>query len=239
MDGGLIMIPKLFLSTHKQLTTMKKIILNLIVFLVAFATLKSQYVMPSGGEDGYDWRVGTTQAISWSKYFMDTTKNIDILLWDANTATFSTIATNIPVADEYYLWEIPLGLPIGNQFKIKIIYSNDFLPQFKYVSNDFFSIKAQAPPQQIPSPIQIVIKNNAPKIVNIFPNPTPDMVNIQCNDNFFCIETYDITGSLVLYKKFDYTNDYQLHTGELSSGVYTMKIRFMGSSVNEQLFIQR
>lgn len=224
-----------FLLTNKLQLIMKNIILKTTLLLVAVATLHSQYVLPSGGEDGYGWCRGTTQAISWSKYFMDTTKSIDILLWNADSASFTTIATNIPVADEYYLWEIPLLQALGNHYKIKIVYHNGFLPQFKYVSNGFFSIKASIPQQPLPD---IMTKSNANSFT-IYPNPTSDIINIDSDYKFFGIDIYDVTGGLVYNSRFSYRNDYALSKSGLgiNAGTYIVRVRFMGSVVSKQLSI--
>jgi len=230
------------LFTHKQIKAMRKITLSTaILFLVAFATVRSQYVMPSGGEDGYDWRVGTTQVISWSKYFMDTTRSVDILLWNADSASFSTIVTNISVSDEYYLWDIPSSHPTGEQFKVRVVYSNGFLPQFKYMSNDFFSIKEAShslPPPKQPSSLITRTKTNSFKI---YPNPASNELFIESDSKFFCIEIYDVNGSVVFFSRFDYTNKQQLNinASKLASGTYTVLVRFMGSFETEQLVITR
>jgi hypothetical protein len=213
---------------------MEKIVFQAIILLVAVATLNSQYVLPSGGEDGYGWSQGSTQVISWSKYFMDTTRSIDILLWNADAVTYSIIATNIPVRNEYYLWAIPLKHPIGGKFKIKIVYHNGFLPQFKYVSNGFFSIKEPSPPVQIPN----IITKRKTNSFKIFPNPTDGIINIESDSKFFGVEIYNIEGSLVFNRRFNYTNHFNL-TANLPQGTYTVLVRFMGSTATEQLFIRQ
>jgi len=231
------MITIQLLVTNKLKYIMKQLII-LFFFLLCFSVLRSQYVLPSGGEDGYDWRAGTTQVISWSKYFMDTTKTIDILLWNADSASFSTIATNIPVMDEYYLWSIPSIQPTGEQFKIKIVYHKGFLPMFKYMSNDFFSIKQQQSPPTISYVTFIKSKKNS---FTIYPNPsfTSNVINIKSASQFYGIEIYDVLGSLILDKRFNYTNNYELKLDKFASGAYTVLVRFMGNTVTEQLSISK
>jgi len=220
----------------KSINIMKKAVIILIIFLVGFSTLRSQYVFPCGGEDGYGCVRGTTQAISWSKYFMDTTRSIDILLWNADSVSFTTLATDVPVTDEYYMWSIPSNHPLGNHYKMKIVYHNGFLPQFKYVSNGFFSIKSSILQQSIPA---IITKSNT-NTFTLYPNPTSDVINIGSDNKFFGIDIYDILGALVLHRRFSYTNDYVLTKSELGvgTGTYTVVVRFMGSVVSKQLSIE-
>ena len=220
---------------------MRNLILIATIFLLAFANLKSQYIMPSGGEDGYDWRVGTTQVITWSIYFMDTTRTIDILLWNADEADFSTIAKNIPVTAEYYLWDIPGSHPTGEQFKVKIIYHNGFLPKFKYISDDFFSIKEQMRLSQKELTSSPIIARHKTNSFTLYPNPASNVLHIESSNKFFSIEIYDVHGSLVSFNRFDYTNNYQLDliTSKLAQGTYTVLVRFMGDFVTEQLIIAK
>jgi hypothetical protein len=217
---------------------MQRISIITILLLLCVSTLKGQYVFPSGGEDGYDWRVGTTQVISWSKYFMDTTKTIDIYLWNADVATYSLIATEVPVLDEYYLWEIPTEQTLGEHFKVKIIYSNNFLPKFKYVSSDFFSIKkALLQYFSVNNNVIRKIKNNH---FTMYPNPASSELSIESGNKFFGIEIYDLEGSIVLYRRFGYTNNYLLDlrgVNKLSSSTYNVQVRFMGEVVTKQLVI--
>jgi len=230
------------LFTIKQIKAMRKTTLVVaILFLLMVATVRSQYLMPSGGEDGYDWRVGTTQVISWSKYFMDTTRSVDILLWNADSASFSTIATDIPVSDEYYLWNIPAMHPTGEQFKVRVIYSNGFLPQFKYMSNDFFSIKEALNIQPSPHPSRGLITKNKTNSFKIYPNPASDVLHIESGSSFFCVEIYDVNGSVVFFSRFDYTKEHKLNltSSKLAQGTYTVLVRFMGSYETEQFVIAR
>jgi len=217
------------------------IILIFVLVLFSVVPLCGQYVFPSGGSDGYHWSAGSVQIITWSKYFMDTTKNVDILLWNADSAMFSVIAENVPVVDEFYVWSIPIDHPVGDLFKVKVIYSDGFLPGFKYISNDFFSIKESVSVFPLfPSSVNRVSRNHN-NSYDIYPVPSSGDFTISSSAKFFCVEIYDASGGLVLHRRFDYTNEYQISSDVsiLSSGSYTVLVRFMGSFVTRQLVITR
>lgn len=57
--------------------------------------------------------------------------------------------------------------------------------------------------------------------INIYPNPTTDVVNIEC-DMHGTLFFYDMTGRAVLTKDFDLKT--AVNTAQLSSGVYSVKL---------------
>ncbi len=221
---------------------MKKIII-IIALIAVTATimnnnsLKADYIIPSGGKDGNFWRPGTTQYISWSKPFMDTTKSIDIYLWNAKTATFSQIASNIPVNNNYYLWEIPATQDTGKLFKIKVVYSNNHRPEFSMMSRDFFPI-ANAVPTQPFTTVQVYVVNPSSN-VQAYPNPASSGITIGSEDKFFSVELFSASGNLVYSRQFDYTYSHSIDAAAFGAGAYTLRVKFLGSTVTENIAIAR
>lgn len=74
-----------------------------IALLFAFnGILLANIILPSGGKDGSYWRPGSVQHISWDKMFLDTTKNINIYLWNGDSSTLTLIGSNILSTLGYY-----------------------------------------------------------------------------------------------------------------------------------------
>jgi hypothetical protein len=211
---------------------MEKIMKMALLLLLAVATLYSQDIVPSGGRDGNLWYVGSTQFISWPVAFMDTTKTVDIYLWNADSATYSTIAENIPVSDEYYLWTIPVAHPIGEKFKAKVVYHDGYRPDFKLFSKDFFPIEVAtsigANGNSSSRPIYVVNKNSN---FDIFPNPSSEFITIDSKSKFFSVEIFDTHGELVFHNKFEYRNTYSIDIKRmnLASSTYSVRVKFLGS----------
>jgi hypothetical protein len=206
------------------------------LFFVAISSLKSD-IIPSGGLDGNFWQPGSTQFISWSKYFMDTTKTLDIYLWNGDIAEFSLIASNIAVAEGYYLWDIPQDHPTGDLFKVKVVYHNGYFPEFKMVSNDFFPI---LPPQNnaLHKQISVYVLNKNSSI-KVFPNPSSSIINIESSDKFFNVELYQMDGTLLHSENFEFKSQYTFDASNLPSGSYSLRVKFLGSNVTEQIVINK
>lgn len=126
----------------------------------------------------------------------------------------------------------------GSHFKVKVIYHNGFLPAFKYVSNDFFSIKGRII-QQVQKKFDNFIKNNRLNSIKLYPNPTSNTISIESDNKFFGIELYDVSGAMVYSTRFNYTNTYSVNlvSEGVKSGVYQLLVRFMGKQVTEQISV--
>ena len=216
-----------------------RIIIAILMLLVASATLKSQDIYPSGGSDGCEWTIGSTQFITWPTYFMDTTQNLDILLWNADSISWTLIASNVPVDSGYYMWSIPSGQPIGNKYKIKLVYSGGYQPEFKFVSSDFFAIRDVD--YSAPSKLFNIFVINKSTNLNIFPNPSSEIINIESNNKFFEVELFDNEGKILHSSTFEYQNKCLLDVSKLNlaTGVYNLKVKFLGSFRIEKIIITR
>jgi len=220
------------------------ILIATVALFVAIATpLKSQELLPSGGSDGNNWVPGSIQFITWPTIFFDSTKTVDISLWNAKTVSWTTIATDVPTYPGYYAWQIPSNQAPGTHYKLKIVYSNGYKPELKFISADFFSIPMKTT-YHSSNPItrkpHTISKKNKLKI---YPNPSSnsDVINIECNNKFYCIELYNLEGIRVYNNIFNYTNTYPLDITKLNlpTGTYNINIKLMGNIVRDKVIITR
>ena len=83
--------------------------------------------------------------------------------------------------------------------------------------------------------IQLKIENEKLKI---FPNPAKDIVNINY-PNLKEVSILDLTGRILLQKTFSNSNNVQLNIGNLSKGVYVLKvIDVKGNALTGKLIVQ-
>lgn len=215
----------------------KFIAIAITILIMNIYSLKADYVIPSGGKDGNFWHPGSRQFISWSKPFMDTTKNIDIYLWNGKIPKYTKIASNVPVSNGYYLWDIPATQDTGSLFKVKIVYSNNYNPKFTIMSRDFFPISNAAPTLPFTS-VQVYVLNPASS-VQVYPNPASDNISISSENKFFSVELFDVAGQLVYSSSFDYSYNHTINATALQVGSYNLRVKFLGSTVTEGIIVAR
>ena len=217
----------------------KHMIIAITLFLIcsintAFA---SSYILPSGGKDGSYWRPASNQHISWSKFFLDTTKNLDIYLWNADNSTFTLIGSNIISTSESYVWYVPNNQALGENFKIKLTYANDTSTNFSLLSDDFFPISNDSKPTL--SSVQIFTLNSG-YTLQVNPIPASDVITVSSDNQFFHIDIYNYVGGLVFNSNnFEYTLEKNIDVSNLPDGVYSVKVKFLGSEATKQLVISR
>jgi uncharacterized delta-60 repeat protein len=69
--------------------------------------------------------------------------------------------------------------------------------------------------------------------INMYPNPSNNIVNIQTIESIALIEVYDIQGKLIIYKNSDFTT---INVTELSKGFYIVKFNFEnGKTISKRL----
>ncbi|MGI6369054.1 MAG: T9SS type A sorting domain-containing protein [Ignavibacteria bacterium] len=213
---------------------MKKQIIIILMFLSISGIAVSSYIIPSGGFDGKAWYRGSEQYISWTTYFIDTTRNIDILLWNADSSSFSTIATHVPASGGYYFWTIPSEHAIGNHFRVKVMYSDNYKPDFSLMSADFFSIEEAIKD----TTIEIHLLEQNPSIT-IYPNPATNEILVESKHKFFAFEIISVDGKILRVENFPFTTQKTISLVNLASGKYILRVKFFGSAVVEHLIIVR
>ncbi len=213
----------------------KKILLLSIISLLS-CNLYSN-IIPSGGLDGKNWKPGSTQFISWNKFFMDTTQNLNIYLWNGETQTLTQLGSNIPAAQSSYTCTLPLSLPAGKLYKVKITYA-DTNATYAIFSKDFFPIGNY---EVTPSTAEIIYTIDKTKEVDISPNPATSKVKITSKNSssFFAVEIYNEAGMKLLSSTFDYTVNKDIDISSLSTGSYNILIKFLGETISEKLVITK
>jgi len=212
------------------------IIMILISFFFAFNNLLLANILPSGGKDGSYWRPGSSQNISWDKSFLDTTKTLNIYLWNGDSSTLTLIGNNIISTTEHYIWHIPNNQVLGEHFKIKITYT-DTTSNFYLISKDFFPISNE----EIVLNSNIFTPNNSDSVtVIITPNPISagNIINLSSENKFYHIDIYDISGILINSYNFNYTNNYNIDISDLSVGSYIVHIKFLRNVAHTQFIVE-
>ena len=82
--------------------------------LVSFADDRIKLLYPSGGEIYEE-----SQAIKFKWTKEDDTSHLDVMRWNANTGTWSTIGSNISQNDTDFTWTVPSQL-LGDRFRFMI-----------------------------------------------------------------------------------------------------------------------
>jgi len=204
-------------------------------FFAFNSLLLANVVLPSGGKDGSFWRPNSVQHISWDVLFVDTTKNLNIYLWNADSSTLTLIGSNIISSTGFYNWHIPNNQVLGENFKIRISYS-DTTSNFYLMSKDFFPISNE----------EMVLSNNVfvatePEVsITVNPHPTQSgsTMTVSSDSKFFHIDIYNLVGSLINSYTFNYTNDYSISLQNLSTGTYILRVKFLGRVVDKQFIVE-
>ncbi|MCX7767162.1 MAG: GPI anchored serine-threonine rich family protein, partial [Candidatus Sumerlaeia bacterium] len=123
---------------------------------IIFAQRSITVISPNGGEN---WVKGTTQQIRWTSTNAGSTVAIDLL---KSETIYRNIVNLYPNTETPYAWSIPLDIPTGSDYKIKIT-SNQFPTVFD-TSDGNFTISAPTP---TPTPTPTLTPPPLP------PTPTP------------------------------------------------------------------
>ena len=81
------------------------------------------------------------------------------------------------------------------------------------------------------------ITENETLNVAMFPNPAHSQVTILSDDNLLNVSVYNLFGQQIETQDLNKTNQYQLHTNELTSGVYVVKIKTEKRMVAKRLVV--
>ena len=81
------------------------------------------------------------------------------------------------------------------------------------------------------------ITENETLNVAMFPNPAHSQVTILSADNLLNVSVYNLLGQQIETQDLNKTNQYQLHTNELTSGVYVVKIKTEKRMVAKRLVV--
>jgi len=217
-----------------QPTKLNTVAIIIASFFAFNSLLLANVVLPSGGKDGSFWRPNSVQHISWDVLFVDTTKNLNIYLWNADSSTLTLIGSNIISSTGSYNWHIPNNQVLGENFKIRIAYS-DTTSNFYLMSKDFFPISTE----------EMVLSNNVfvatePTVsITVSPHPTQsgNTITVSSDSKFFHIDIYNLVGNLINSYTFNYTNDYSISLQNLSIGTYILRVKFLGKTVDKQIIV--
>ncbi len=88
----------------------------------------------------------------------------------------------------------------------------------------------------INSPSVIIKKNALENNFIIWPNPTKEFLNIQCNTEIQSITVYNIIGQIVLNKKVNSKN-FVLKTHDLLPGNYLLKITSDNNTFTKKIIL--
>lgn len=179
-------------------------------FLVLYPFL--QLISPIGNEI---WEIGKSYEIKWEH---NLNNDFAIVLYKNNNP-YQYILDSIYSFSGKYLWTIPESIPEGTQYKVMIqsISENEYTA----ISPDFFSI--------VQSSSSSVFDNNSNNDI-IYSLSSSDELTIDINSSVKVInkiEVVDIIGRKIktnLYYSSPGGNVITLHIGELSSGIYLLKI---------------
>ena len=81
------------------------------------------------------------------------------------------------------------------------------------------------------------INENETINVAMYPNPTRDVVTILANDPLLTVSIYNILGQQIVKKDLNRTSQYTLHTSDLTSGVYVVRIKTENGMASKRLII--
>ena len=79
-----------------------------------------------------------------------------------------------------------------------------------------------------------VAQNQLSPSIRIYPNPTSDIININCSDKMLSLALYDASGRLLQNKAID-GFDTKIDISEYAKGIYILKIRKSSGIKNEKL----
>jgi hypothetical protein len=68
--------------------------------------------------------------------------------------------------------------------------------------------------------------------INIFPNPTPDFINIKAEDKIDSVEIFDLSGKLILK---DHKGKNRIEVSTLENGIYMVKINTVKGSITRKI----
>jgi hypothetical protein len=213
---------------------MKKIILILLLMSIK---LQSQVVLPSGGEDFWEWYKGNTVQINWMKGLVtdDINNKVDVILWNAGNNTETVLVQNTE-DDGNFEYKVSPSLFAGKRYKIRIKNSKEV---YNMISEDYFEIR------DFPSSIYIDKKNEAISKINLgnpYPNPSNSSSNnvvttliyweAEINIDNSEIAVYDITGNkvsgkenLTLEKLNEWSGNIKWNCVGQPKGTYLIKIQ--------------
>ncbi|WP_027418885.1 T9SS type A sorting domain-containing protein [Crocinitomix catalasitica] len=77
---------------------------------------------------------------------------------------------------------------------------------------------------------ELGIKNEVINRLEVYPNPSHDIVNINADQSIQSIQVYNMAGALILSKTIGETNQSILNVSELEQGVYLIKTKFNNES---------
>ena len=179
------------------------------------------------------------------------------ILRDQNINIIKNIKTAIP--QKFHIYPESPGFPITNTLstayltddysiiavgsstfrKIKVSTEDSILTRSEF-AHEFYMIKIDSNGNFTPTTwnsIKVQKENNL--IINIFPNPTDNKINIQLPKSSYNIEIFDIKGNLMKsYNHFD--NEVQIETGILEEGLYLLKATdITNGNTHTQKFIVR
>ncbi len=152
--------------------------LIMLIFFVSTICSNAQFMNPFGGENGEHWQQNSNQYIIWDTAMF--TGNINVLIWNKDSSQYYTIASNVDYTLGQYTWSVPSDYPTGNNFRIKIVQSNDstlyaFSPTFFpiYTSGTYY--KKAIEEQRQPTEAQV-------PLIALFPNPAGDYIGIEISE---------------------------------------------------------
>lgn len=172
-------------------------------------------------------------------------KTVTITLDNQGIVT-STTGLNAPVSGRIYA---DLGVFVGHfktgasdswdEFSIKGYYSNNTL-NGEVVLDATSCGKTSVQLIRKDATSIISVNSNATKI-EIFPNPTNDIITIQMNKvniDLVEINLFNVTGNLVKSKKLK-QNQQQINVGDLGNGIYMVEIKSKEWTEMQKLIIKR
>jgi hypothetical protein len=131
--------------------------------------------------------------------------------------TTNTLSTAY-LTDDYSI----IALGSSTFRKIKLSTEDSIFTRSEF-AHEFYIIKIDSNGNFTPTTwnsIKVQKENNL--IINIFPNPTDNKINIKLPKSFYNIEIFDIKGNLMKsYNHID--NEVQIETGSLVEGLYLLK----------------
>jgi hypothetical protein len=169
---------------------------------------------PVGGEI---LNSSTTCKIQWTSSD-ELQGGVEILIWDADSCTFNTIATGVPIENGHFYWNIPYNYS-GNKFRIKVAY---YSSTFTYdLTDTYITICPEEQQYSTKSDEIIEVFDN---FAYIYPNPARDYFHIFITEKIGIKELrlYDNSGNFVKNIKFDVDN-YKIPCSLLPCGVYYLK----------------
>ena len=81
------------------------------------------------------------------------------------------------------------------------------------------------------------ISENEAINVAMYPNPTRDLVTILANDPIQNVSIYNLLGQQIVTKDLNKTSQYTLHTSDLASGIYVVRIKTENGMAAKRLII--